>query len=45
MSDWAPATKSPTTGRGFAICAAAFVVAAVAVAIVQAFAPFTRVGG
>jgi hypothetical protein len=30
------------TGRGFVVCAAAFVAAAVAVAVVQAFAPFTR---
>jgi hypothetical protein len=38
----APAPESRTTGRGFAICASAFVVVAAAVAVVQATAPFTR---
>lgn len=38
----APASPSRTTERGFAICASAFFVAAGAVAVVQATAPFTR---
>jgi hypothetical protein len=36
------ASDSRTTGRGFAICASAYVVVAAAVAVVQATAPFTR---
>lgn len=42
MSVIAPASDARTTGRAFAVCASAFVVAAAAVAVVQATAPFTR---
>ncbi len=42
MSGMAPMSEGRTTGRGFTICACAFVVVAATVGVVQASAPFTR---